>query len=50
MLETWAQENLMRFNNVRCKVLNSSCDNSRYEYRLEKNSFRAALLRRTWGS
>ena len=31
--EKWAHENLMRFNNAMCKVLNFSCGSPRNEYR-----------------
>ncbi|KAJ7425709.1 rna-directed dna polymerase from mobile element jockey-like [Willisornis vidua] len=33
-LEKWVHGNLMRFNNVRCKVLHLGCANHRYQYRL----------------
>jgi len=47
---SWDQCSAVRFNKAECKVLNLGRDNVRYEYRWEKNSLRAALQRRTWGS
>ena len=33
-LEQWAQENLMRFNKVKYKVLHMGCGNLHYQYKL----------------
>jgi len=33
-LETWACENIMKFNKAKCKVLDISCDTPEHKYRL----------------
>lgn len=43
-------KNLMRFDKAMCTVLLLDQGSPRYERRLERNSLRAALLKRTWES
>ena len=33
-LQQWAQDNLMRFSEVKCKVLHLGCSNCHYQYKL----------------
>ena len=42
--EQWAQENFMRFNKVKCKVLHQGCGNPYYQYKVEDERFEHNLV------
>jgi len=48
-LEQWAQENLMKFNTSRSKVLHLGCGNPTTSTSFRMKGWSTALPKRTWG-